>query len=370
MAFVHPQSCECVKSELDIFAIPPTQTSVECGTWVEYNPLSAITHGLPIEFNVLGSGQEYIDLANTMIYAKLQIVRGDDHDIDGTDHVAPINLVMQSLFSEVDFKLNDTLISSTNNTYAYRAYLETLLSYGPPAKSSQLTAGLFYKDTESNFDAGDPTDANCPNKGLVKRYAYFRGSRFVNLMGPIHCDLFFQDRFLPSDVGFKLRFVRNRDSFCLMSDTPNPTYKLKINECKLYVRKIKLSPSVFVAHAKALEIGNAKYPVRRVVCKTYTIPAGNLNSVQENMFSGPLPTRVVMGFVDNAAYNGSYALNPFNFKHYNMRNLTLYVDGQAGYNVKPLELNFAEGLYINAYMTLFSGIDKLYKDEGNDITRD
>ena len=247
--------------------------------------------------------------------------------------------------------------------------METLLSYGPPAKNSQLTAGLFYKDTEANFDAGDPTDANCPNKGLKKRYEYFRDSRFVDLMGPIHCDLFFQDRFLPSDVGFKLRFVRNRDSFCLMSDAPNATYKLKINECKLYVRKIKLSPSVFVAHAKALEIGNAKYPVRRVVCKTYTIPAGNLNSVQENMFSGPLPTRVVIGFVDNAAYNGSYALNPFNFKHYSMANLTLYVDGQAGYKVKPLELNFAQGLYINAYMTLFSGLDKLYKDERNDISR-
>ena len=46
MAFFHPHSCECVKSELDIFAIPPTQTSVEYGTWVEYNPLSAITHGV------------------------------------------------------------------------------------------------------------------------------------------------------------------------------------------------------------------------------------------------------------------------------------------------------------------------------------
>ena len=78
-----------------------------------------------------------------MLYAKLQIVRGDDHDIDGTNHVGPVNLLMQSLFSEVDFKLNDALISSTNTTYAYRAYLETLISYGPPAKTSQLMAGLF-----------------------------------------------------------------------------------------------------------------------------------------------------------------------------------------------------------------------------------
>ena len=41
MAFVHPQSCECIKSELDIFAVPPTQTSIEHGQYVEYNPIAA-----------------------------------------------------------------------------------------------------------------------------------------------------------------------------------------------------------------------------------------------------------------------------------------------------------------------------------------
>ena len=31
MALVHPNSCECTKSELDLFEVPPTQTSVVCG---------------------------------------------------------------------------------------------------------------------------------------------------------------------------------------------------------------------------------------------------------------------------------------------------------------------------------------------------
>ena len=34
-AFVHRQSCEGVKSELDLFAVPPTQTSIEVGGWIE-----------------------------------------------------------------------------------------------------------------------------------------------------------------------------------------------------------------------------------------------------------------------------------------------------------------------------------------------
>jgi len=31
MAFVSNQSCECLKFELDLFSVPPTQTSVENG---------------------------------------------------------------------------------------------------------------------------------------------------------------------------------------------------------------------------------------------------------------------------------------------------------------------------------------------------
>ena len=141
-------------------------------------------------------------------------------------------------------------------------------------------------------------------------------------------------------------------------------------ECKLYVRKVKLSPSVFIAHAKALEVGNAKYPVRRIVCKTFTVPAGNLNFTQENVFAGQLPTRVVVGMVDNDAFNGVYDKNPFNFKHYDLTSLKLYLDGHEAHSIKPIEMNFATHQYINGYLSLFSGVGKLRRDEGNEISRD
>ena len=67
MAFVHEKSCECLKTELGLFTVPPTQTSIESGGWVEYNPISSIVDGVPIEFAVGGSGQDYIDLANTQL---------------------------------------------------------------------------------------------------------------------------------------------------------------------------------------------------------------------------------------------------------------------------------------------------------------
>ena len=61
MASVHDQSCECAKSELDVFSVPPTQTSIEYGNYVEYHLLSSITDSGPIEFDVSSSEQNYLN---------------------------------------------------------------------------------------------------------------------------------------------------------------------------------------------------------------------------------------------------------------------------------------------------------------------
>jgi hypothetical protein len=79
-------------------------------------------------------------------------------------------------------------------------------------------------------------------------------------------------------------------------------FKVKIMAASLFIRKVKVSPSVFLAHAKTLETSLAKYPVRRVVCKTFTIPTGHLDATNEKLFTGQLPRRVVIGLVDNEAF--------------------------------------------------------------------
>ena len=78
---------------------------------------------------------------------------------------------MHSLFSQIDVSLNGTLVTPSTNTYAYRAYIETLLSHGAEAKNSQLTSALWYKDTAGHMGAIDDE-----NKGLLKIKGYVVGS--------------------------------------------------------------------------------------------------------------------------------------------------------------------------------------------------
>ena len=78
---------------------------------------------------------------------KVQIVNKDETDLDADKDAGPVNLWMHSLFSDISVSSNEKLVSPPTSTYPYRAYIETLLSYGPVAKESQLTSAMWYTDT-------------------------------------------------------------------------------------------------------------------------------------------------------------------------------------------------------------------------------
>ncbi|KYN11438.1 hypothetical protein ALC57_16406 [Trachymyrmex cornetzi] len=42
MSFLHTHSSECIKSELDFFSLPPTQTSIESSQWIYYKPVTSL----------------------------------------------------------------------------------------------------------------------------------------------------------------------------------------------------------------------------------------------------------------------------------------------------------------------------------------
>ena len=94
MALLHTNSCECTKSELDLFSLPPTQTSIDKGQWVEYHPISTISNGGPIEFFIPGSSEEYMDLNQTQLYIKAKITKSDGSNLADDDQVGPMNLFL------------------------------------------------------------------------------------------------------------------------------------------------------------------------------------------------------------------------------------------------------------------------------------
>lgn len=369
MAFLHPMSCECLKSELDLFSIPPTQTSIIGGQWVEYQPLSSLSTFGPIEFSISGSGEDYVDFSQSWLYVVAKVTKPDGTNLDADTFVAPVNNWFHSLFAQIDLSLNDTLVTTSNNTYPYRAYLENLLTFGSDAKESQLTSELFYSDTVDKFDSTPKKDNDGDNKGQDVRRKYIAESSAVEMIGRLHLDAFHQPKLLLNGVDMKIRLNRSKDSFNLQYDPPAGGFVTQISQATLYVRKVKLNPKVQMAHIKALEKGTAKYPLRRVETKTFSVPAGNLQATQPNLFLGQRPKRLVIGLVDNDTFNGNPGKSPFNFKHYDMNYLSVYVDGTQ-IPTKPYTPDFDhKGGCMRSFLSLFHATGKLGLDAGNSIGR-
>ena len=184
---------------------------------------------------------------------------------------------MHSLFNQVHVFFNQKPVSPPTNAYAYTGYIETLLNYGPSAKNSHLTSVLWYVDTAGKMDDGQ--DANT---GLLARRKLLSTTKSVDLIGHLHCDVFNQEKLLVNGVEVRVRLVRS--SFCLMD--PIGLYSVHIEEANLLVRRVKISPSILLAHAQSLSNTTAKYPLTRVEVKAITMHSGIHGETLDNIILG------------------------------------------------------------------------------------
>ena len=218
------------------------------------------------------------------------------------------------------------------------------------------------------MDVADPTLAAAnANMGLKKRYAFNQESGVIEMAGPLFCDVFKSERLLLRFVDLKV--ILNRNAFCIMSDINDAAHKVKLTEAYLKVRKVKVSPSVSIAHELALKKRTGHLPVRSVECKTFIIPTGNPSLRKDNLYHGLVPKTFVFGMVDSAAFNGDYEKNPFNFKTLTASFIGITVNGEE-VPFKPLQLSYTDATirYIEAYLSMFSGTGKLFYDTGNNIS--
>ncbi|XP_060092552.1 uncharacterized protein F54H12.2-like [Heteronotia binoei] len=360
MAFIHCGSEECVKSELDLFQIALTQTCIEKSLYIKVPPLSALTGSAHLEFYIAGNGEDYIDLNNTLLYVICKSTREDGTDLPADARVALVNYPIASIFSQLDVTVEDRLISQSNDCYPYRAMIETLLNYSGETLATQFSAGGFYKDTAGQHES--TILINPINKGFAKRAELTAESRMIDLLEHLHVDLFFQEKLLLNGVDVEIKLTHSRDTFCLMSGAGDETrFKLQMDSASLFVKKVRVSPGVRLAHAEALMTSTAKYPVDRVSMKVFSISAGAHVSNQDNLFLGQLPKMVAMALVDNDAFSSGFTKNPFHFKDYNINFAVLYVDGEQ-IPPKPFQPDFAAGNNVREYMSLVQTAGKHLQD--------
>ena len=160
-----------------------------------------------------------------------------------------------------------------------------------------------------------------------------------------------------SEMKWTLKIIlhRNRPSFMFMTENDNPQYKLDIIEAVLCIRKVELTPHKFIEIQQSLEKVPAKYPINRVDVKTHSVPAGLTYFSWDNCYQGQLPNRIFIGLVDNDSSSGVYTKNPFNFKHYSVRKVGTFVNGES-LPAQPMKLDFENDQFLDGYRSLFTAM--------------
>jgi len=112
-------------------------------------------------------------------------------------------------------------------------------------------------------------------------------------------------------------------------------FKVNIEEAKFITVKHTLRLSIFLNQLKIWQSGHpACYPMRRTELKNYSIPAGTIQHVNENLLSGLLPDRNVIGLVSSSSYHDELKSVAYDFDHNNLRNVQITVNSDQQTTLK------------------------------------
>jgi hypothetical protein len=354
------------KTELNLFDVPPTQVAVENCRWNEINLRNACSHTGPYEFHI-GPNPQYLHLAKNYLFIQLRIVKEDGTNLVSTQGAAnvdpltgPINAIGKTFIKQVKLAINSIDVFDSGDKYAYRAYLETELNYGHDARYSHLQSCLYYQDTPTNQIDSDR------NEGLGSRAVFFRNSAWVQVMTPLHGDIFAQNKYLLNNTDLRLTLYRNSDAFCIHSPSGTQDYKIEVADMKWYVKGLDVSKSVSLALERSLMDYAAKYPIRRVELRTIRVNQGSRETPNNAVFNGQVPRRLVFGCVDADAYHGTYRKTPFNFKNHSIDEVSVTAAGQA-YPQKPITIDFGANNFMQAFVQLFEGLGIADENKGNAV---
>jgi hypothetical protein len=307
------------KSELSIFDDVSPQVVIDSAIFQDVHPQTALdSNSDVIDFYIAGSNTEYLDLNDTLLSLRLHICRADGKAFTATDVTRPVpsNYFLNALFSDVSLSLNDTQIEGGHTMYPYKATIESALNFNDEAKRLQfLPAGVSEEDDERAKWVGDSDE--------------------FELVGALRLDFLSQPKYLIPGVSVRVTLTRSKDVFSLhlakgIADPGNLAFKIVISQCILYVRRVKVHPSVEEGHKVGLIKNNAVYPYTRTKIISYSIPKGSTTFFKENLFSNALlPKFIVVAMVHGNAFTGSLGQKPFDFQHFNANTIALYRDGQG-----------------------------------------
>jgi hypothetical protein len=314
----------------DWMSMPKAQRFIKKGNTVAFRPIEGtLSEKGPWEIMISSNDTEYMILPLTRLKGKFSVVKNDGGKIADADKVSTINYLSNTLFNNVEAYVNNAQVEDiSTTTYHYKAFLQKLLSYSKNYKDTIGEGELWIEDHVcTGASSHYSVDVN-NNPPLAKRQTLLGTSDLVSFCSPIHLDLFQCPTLFPPKTKIKVRFSKNPDEVCIIGDFSSG-FKIKLEELKIYVRKVLLTDEVRKYQQDLFEIKLEpiilKYPESQII--TFSLIKG-ISNKYINILSGILPQSCYIMFVKSTAFSGDMKSNPFYFNHYNFSKFQLKLNGE------------------------------------------
>ena len=375
-----PTQLEGLSNRLDCFTPTPVETHIKDIVTMKYDCTGLDTRG-PYQFRIDSIPNHFVDLSTLRLVGKFKVVKFDGTNLAATHtSVSICNMAPQTLFQSCDTFFNDKMISSVwTPAMHYKSYIETLFTYDKSAAKTHLQASRFAMDTAGHFDSKTPANnAGC----YTTRRAWCAQSKDIDFSVPLHEDICSTNNYIPPNVEIKFRLTRNPDTVVIQQiDTTDvtaaalkdtgPLAKIELVDLKLQVKKIVVSPEFALAIGRKIQSGTmAKFPYIRSEMHSRQISKNQLLYDSHLLLVGDnLPRSIIVGMVEQDAFNGHREKSPYNFQHFDCTGGHLTLNGKV-YPMSPVNLDFTNSHYMEGYRWLMDNTGIMNGTQTNMVTPD
>lgn len=376
---IRDDSLEAHTSRLDIFSEYPVDTGIESVQIMEIRPTATSSQGTCIEINCPNTTSSYIDLYNTKLHVKAQILdaKGDiipaekvQTGEDGSEERVANeagkycigDMFLSTMFRQVDVSLQQYCLTPyTGTNYPYKAYMDLLFFSSDEYRNGEANNMMYFGQYHYYEAMEDLDPATTDNLALSNAWEYCMNSRVFDMEGHIFADPCQSiDRYILDNVTLNMKFYKSDPAFCLSSGADNNhNYTVKIVDMYLKVPFVKPTAAVLLAQARLLKDHNAIYPFESSVIKSFSLGMGERSTVLSDFFNGDIPSYLIFGMVSTNAYMGDLKSNCFKFNHFGLNYLSCQLDGHS-IPQGPLYPKFVKDSYqlsniASAYSNIFLG---------------
>lgn len=349
MALVDAKSFPVAVEELDLFSVPPTQVAIMGSSELTVFPKNPVESNGPVIFEM--PPQPYFtDVGNHKLIMRYKVTRSDGSNLLTTpgseDKVAPVCNIINTAWAHAKLFSGGKLLWDSGDKYHLKAYVQTVLGFGRLAKQTFLATGGYVEDTPGHMDS--PTDAN---RGFTVRRQSHAASVVREAIGFLFVDPWMQGKLWPPNIPLRLELFRNADDVTLHYVDGGVSFRLKLLDVRLVTRMVHAVPSLTIALEKQLSRSACKFPIRRTELRTLHLEHNRREVVQTQIYSGVLPRRAIVFFLDNEAFYGSKSTSGFNFAHFDVKKIQMICGGKE-FPEQAYELDFDTGQYAHAYYDL------------------